>query len=260
MLPMPAKKVTKKRLGLDVVDPSLKKHPSVKSLFDENGNQKLPSDNISNDILTFKVNINNNNNDNLDNIDQQKKAQTNLSIKINACESKLADSKETFFLEIPQAVVKNDNKKIITVNEIEESESKNNINNSFITINGNNLIHNKKNENSINIKNTNDNNKFIGFDNGGGGENNKENNIKNNGKDKNSNNIYKNKKLLGFGLNDNKLKSGYGITINTSKPEFYKFNEHQQKFDKEITDDIKEGKDYCSIEKKFLSYLKKSEE
>ena len=44
---------------------------------------------------------------------------------------------------------------------------------------------------------------------------------------------------------------------NIVKPLIYQFNDSQKKFDDEVTKEMAQGKDYKSIEKKFLSILKK---
>lgn len=239
-------KTSKQKLGFEIEDHSLKKHPSVKSLFDENGNQKVPSENISTDLLTFKVNTNRNGSNNHvpekicgdDNIKEVKKETTNIAIKINTCENKFVDVKETFYQEVP-------NNKMLKINKNCENN-----NNSNICLNKINVIFSdkRKDDEKVNmekigivINNLLTERENYGIINDEKNQTNKNNN-------KNVNNIKKNKKLLGFGLNNNKL----------GKPDFYNFSEKQILLDKEITNDMKEGKDYATIEKKFIYSLKKS--
>lgn len=161
----------KKTLGLDKFERNLQKHPSTKALYDKNGNELLPSENIKNEVFTFYINGNNINtnknesNNNNESDDSNKKTKNDkpkqpLYIQINKCEHKIKDEKETFFIE--------------------------------------------------------------------SGGNFKQPHINNN-----------------------------NLCINENcKPLFYGFSENQKEFDKQITNDMEKGKEYKSIERKFLGVLK----
>ena len=116
----------KNRLGLNLFEANLKRHPSVKGLFDEDGNKKVSKDS-KNEFLLFNIDnksenesndTSNNNEDNeekdkiktikKDFEDEKEKEEVKvirektrtMSVKINRVEEKLVDNKETFFLEM----------------------------------------------------------------------------------------------------------------------------------------------------------------
>ena len=140
------------RLYINKIEANLNRHPSAKSLFDEMGNKKNPSDdsNSEKDFYSCTIEYNSENNNNI--------KYENFLIKIDKCDFKMLDEKETFY-------VKDD------INNINNTE------------------------------------------------------------------VYNNKNII--------------------KPLTYQFNDSQKKFDDEVTKEMAQGKDYKSIEKKFLSILKK---
>lgn len=80
----------------------------------------------------------------------------------------------------------------------------------------------------------------------------------NNSNKDNKNNVLKNNKCN----NNNFLGINKNLNLNSNpnqnnKALFYGFDSEQKKFDKEITNDMSEGKDYKVIENKFLNVLKK---
>jgi len=116
---------SKNRLGLNLFEANLKRHPSVKGLFDEEGNMKSPTDskdeflllNIdgksSNDTSNNNSKDENdekvkeiekeyeNNKDKEDEKDKEEKKQSRtMSVQINRVEEKIVDNKETFFVEM----------------------------------------------------------------------------------------------------------------------------------------------------------------
>ena len=114
---------TKNRLGLNLFEANLKRHPSVKGLFDEDGNMKSPTDskdeflllNIDNKSEKESNDTSNNNaedendekekvkeigkEEEIENKENNKKIHT-MSVQINRVEEKLVDNKETFFVEM----------------------------------------------------------------------------------------------------------------------------------------------------------------
>ena len=114
---------TKNRLGLNLFEANLKRHPSVKGLFDEDGNMKSPKDS-KDEFLLLNIdnksekesNFTSNNNaedendvkdktkeiekeQEIENKENNKKIHT-MSVQINRVEEKLVDNKETFYVEI----------------------------------------------------------------------------------------------------------------------------------------------------------------
>lgn len=118
---------SKNRLGLNLFQANLKRHPSVKGLFDEDGNMKSPTDS-KDEFLLFNTDnkssndTSNNNskdeNDDKDKIKEVEKEYENdkenekekdkddqrqyktMSVQINRVEEKMVDNKETFFVEM----------------------------------------------------------------------------------------------------------------------------------------------------------------
>ena len=114
---------SKNRLGLNLFEANLKRHPSVKGLFDEEGNMKSPTDSkdeffilnvdgkSSND--TSNNNSKDENDEKIKEIEkeyendkeneknkEEKKEKRTMSVQINRVEEKLVDNKETFFVEM----------------------------------------------------------------------------------------------------------------------------------------------------------------
>ena len=105
---------SKNRLGLNLFEANLKRHPSVKGLFDEDGNMKTPSDS-KDEYLLLSINNQNENNDTLhykgvDNDEGQDEGQDEdkennnkketMPVQINRVEEKLVNNKETFYVEM----------------------------------------------------------------------------------------------------------------------------------------------------------------
>ena len=111
---------TKNRLGLNLFEANLKRHPSVKGLFDEDGNKKSPKDskdeffilNIDNKSEKESNDTSNNEIDEKDKIkevekecekeDSKEKGEKihTMSVQINRVEEKLVNNKDTFFVEM----------------------------------------------------------------------------------------------------------------------------------------------------------------
>ena len=73
---------SKNRLGLNLFEANLKRHPSVKGLFDENGNMKIPT-NSNNEYLVFNVSNKDGTNDTIHYIGVDKKEEENSDEKKN---------------------------------------------------------------------------------------------------------------------------------------------------------------------------------
>lgn len=222
-------KVPRKNLAVERPETILQKHPSAKALCDENGEILTPSDTIKNEILTFNIDSNKHEDSSFSNNDENSFNLENNEInKEDEKEMKITNNKETFFIQISTC----EHKKI---NEKEsfymEAPSPNN-NSSNNIINKNRLLYNCNNINNIYC-----------YD-----------NINCKSKNNGSNNS---KNLLSINFfNNNDVDSSFK-GLNLSKPLFYGFDSGQNNFDKEITKDISEGKDYKIIENKFLNVLKK---
>ena len=132
---------TKNRLGLNLFEANLKRHPSVKGLFDKDGNMKSPKDS-KNELLLLNIDnkseresndTSNNENDEKeklkelekeyekeydkddnkeDNKEKRDKMHT-MSVQINRVEEKLVDNKDTFFVEMNDDEEKEQRKEII---------------------------------------------------------------------------------------------------------------------------------------------------
>ena len=109
------KEISKNRLAVNLYEANLKRHPSVKGLFDEDGNMKSPTDSKDEFLLLNILNrneketdyISNNNNKEDENEENNKdKQQENnekkriMSVKINRVEEKLVNNKDTFYVEM----------------------------------------------------------------------------------------------------------------------------------------------------------------
>ena len=114
MYKTPKLKFTPTKLSIEPLKANLIRHPSVKSLFDDNGNQKIPSNetNNSNELYTF--NIKNSDIENDEEIKQKTNIETNVLIKIDKCEHKIVDNTETFFVDtgVTNPVISNSTKNI----------------------------------------------------------------------------------------------------------------------------------------------------
>jgi hypothetical protein len=114
---------SKNRLGLNLFEANLKRHPSVKGLFDENGNMKIPT-NSNNEYLVFNVSNKDGTNDTIHYIGVDKNEEENsdeennnkkevMPVQINRVEEKVVNNKDTFFVEMNDE----DKKEIIRIKE-----------------------------------------------------------------------------------------------------------------------------------------------
>ncbi len=128
---------SKGRLGLNLFEKNLKRHPSVKGLFDENGNKKSPS-NSKNEFLILNADnksddsTKNQSNDldeklkefekdeEKENEDAKEMLKSNpISVQINRVEEKEVDNSNSYFTELDNEEKKqiiNNNKKYKTNN------------------------------------------------------------------------------------------------------------------------------------------------
>ena len=128
---------SKNRLGLNLFEANLKRHPSVKGLFDEDGNMKCQKDskdellllNIDNKSEKESNDTSNNENDEKDKIkdiekeyekendkedNKEKKEKIHtMSVQINRVEQKLVDNKDTFFVEMNYDEEKKQRKELV---------------------------------------------------------------------------------------------------------------------------------------------------
>ena len=106
------KEYQKNRLGINYYEANLKRHPSVKGLFDEDGNMKSPTDSKDELLLlnilsksekeTDDTSYNNGDDEKEEkdkNTENNDKKPT-MSVKINRVEEKIVDNKETFYVEM----------------------------------------------------------------------------------------------------------------------------------------------------------------
>ena len=127
---------SKGRLGLNLFETNLKRHPSVKGLFDEKGNKKTPS-NSKNELLTLSAdNKSEKNSDDTDKSQEEKQEEKTMDIEqedekeknennnngfiktftvaINRVEEKPVDNTTSFFTELDdeekQQIIKNRDK------------------------------------------------------------------------------------------------------------------------------------------------------
>ena len=127
---------SKGRLGLNLFETNLKRHPSVKGLFDEKGNKKAPS-NSKNELLTLSAdNKSEKNSDDTDKSQEEKQEEKTMDIEqgyekgknennnngfiktftvaINRVEEKPVDNTTSFFTELDdeekQQIIKNRDK------------------------------------------------------------------------------------------------------------------------------------------------------
>ena len=110
---------SKGRLGLNLFEANLKRHPSVKGLFDEKGKKKTAS-NSKNEVLILNADSTTNNSSNnqsneleqkLKDLESEEEKEKNvdtkgilksnpISVKINRVMEKEVDNTETFFTEL----------------------------------------------------------------------------------------------------------------------------------------------------------------
>ena len=110
---------SKGRLGLNLFEANLKRHPSVKGLFDEKGQKKTAS-NSENEVLILNTDSKSNNSSNNQsneleeklkdlereeekekNVDKKEILKSNpISVKINRVMEKEVDNSETYFTEL----------------------------------------------------------------------------------------------------------------------------------------------------------------
>ena len=107
---------SKNKLSLNLFEANLKRHPSVKGLFDENGDLKNPSDS-KNEFLFLNINNQSNEKESSDvtdanEVDEKKKGYSSMPVKIDRVKEKLVDNKETFYIEM-----NDENKKEILINK-----------------------------------------------------------------------------------------------------------------------------------------------
>ena len=123
---------SKGKLGLNLFEKNLKRHPSVKGLFDEQGNKKSPSNSKNEFLILNTTNKNNDSNNNqldelkekLKDLEQEDEKENNIdskeifksdpiSVKINRVEEKEVDNANSYFTELNE----DEKKQIIKNNE-----------------------------------------------------------------------------------------------------------------------------------------------
>ena len=113
---------SKNKLYLNLLEANLKRHPSVKGLFDEKGDLKNPTDS-RNEFLLLNINSQIDEKDNketdVNKGEVKKKRNASLPIKIDRVKEKLVDNKETFYIEM-----NDENKKEILKKNIDKKKSK----------------------------------------------------------------------------------------------------------------------------------------
>ena len=105
---------SKNRLGLNLFEANLKRHPSVKGLFDEEGNMKSPIES-KDEYLLLNIHNKDETNDGLkyigndgdkndlkDNDNNNNNKNETMPVQINRVEEKLVNNKETFFVEMSE--------------------------------------------------------------------------------------------------------------------------------------------------------------
>ena len=103
---------SKGRLGLNLFEANLKRHPSVKGLFDEKGNKKSPS-NSKNEVLLLNVD----NKSEKESDDTSKNQEEELEDKIKDFELDDEDEKEEN--KTPKEIIKSIS---VTINRVEEKQ------------------------------------------------------------------------------------------------------------------------------------------
>ena len=113
---------SKNKLSLNLFEANLKRHPSVKGLFDEKGDLKNPTDS-RNEFLLLNINSQIDEKDNketdVNKGEVKKKRNASLPIKIDRVKEKIVDNKDTFFVEM-----NDENRKEILKNNIDKKKSK----------------------------------------------------------------------------------------------------------------------------------------
>ena len=102
------KENSKNKLCLNLFEANIQRHPSVKGLFDEDGNMKAPTDskdeffilNIDNKSDEKESNDTSNINPDEENEEKDKDKKLTIPVKINRVEEKIVNNKETFFIEM----------------------------------------------------------------------------------------------------------------------------------------------------------------
>jgi len=135
---------SKNRLGLNLFEANLKRHPSVKGLFDEKGNKKSPVDS-KNEVLILNADNKSEKDSNdtsknqeeeldekfkdidLDNEDEKEESKSHkeinkISVTINRVQEKLVDNSDTYFTEL-----NDEEKKQIIINRDKFKSAKNNL-------------------------------------------------------------------------------------------------------------------------------------
>ena len=118
--------IKRNKLSLNLFESNLKRHPSVKCLFDEEGKKKNPSDSKDEYLL---LNIDNKSTNDASNNGEEeieekeisfKKKERRLSIpvQINRVEEKIVDNKETFYVEMDE----NNKKEILGKNKLKNND------------------------------------------------------------------------------------------------------------------------------------------
>ena len=135
---------SKNRLGINLFEANLKRHPSVKGLFDEKGNKKSPVDS-KNEVLILNADNKSEKDSNdtsknqeeeldekfkdidLDNEDEKEESKSHkeinkISVTINRVQEKLVDNSDTYFTEL-----NDEEKKQIIINRDKFKSAKNNL-------------------------------------------------------------------------------------------------------------------------------------
>ena len=112
------------KLGSNLFEASLERHPSIKGLYDENGKLKSPTD--SNDEF-FILNLNkeyenemNYKNNKKEDVKQLNDEKSKMSVKINRVKEKTVDYKDTFYVEMNDE----DKKNILNKNDGKDPKAK----------------------------------------------------------------------------------------------------------------------------------------
>jgi hypothetical protein len=113
---------SKNKLSLNLFEANLKRHPSVKGLFDENGDLKNPTDSKNEFLLLNIINQSDEKDNDINDVNKgevKKKRNASLPIKIDRVKEKIVDNKDTFFVEM-----NDENRKEILKNNIDKKKSK----------------------------------------------------------------------------------------------------------------------------------------
>ena len=114
------------KLSLNLFESNLKRHPSVKCLFDEEGKKKNPSDSKDEYLL---LNIDNKSTNDASNNGEEEIEEKEISFKkkgrrlsipvqINRVEEKIVDNKETFYVEMDE----NNKNEILSKNKLKKTD------------------------------------------------------------------------------------------------------------------------------------------